>query len=118
MISALAIAGHLGLHRFPKSFRGDCPACGYPRSFTVRAGRLGRPLLFCANGCDYSSLTDAINRRIGGAWMPPQHAAPEVERLSRERKQQAALRLWNGARTAVETIAERYFAGRMLPGLA
>ncbi|MDT8277703.1 toprim domain-containing protein [Roseomonas mucosa] len=116
MISAPDLAARLRLKKFPRSWRGDCPACGYARAFSLRAGH-HRPLLYCANGCDRDTLGDAAARAAGGTWEPPTRDLA-AEASSRERKQAAARRLWSDAVPAAGTLADRYLAGRCLPDLA
>jgi putative DNA primase/helicase len=93
MTTAREIAGRLGLKRYYRSWRGDCPACGYRSVFSIREGRDQRPLLLCFNGCDRDHLNDAINRVMGGSWTPPDRPDAVDEASSSERKQAAALRL-------------------------
>ena len=116
MISAPDLAARLRLKKFPRSWRGDCPACGYARAFSLRAGH-HRPLLYCANGCDRDTLGDAAARAAGGTWEPPTRDLA-AEASSRERKRAAARRLWSDAVPAAGTLADRYLAGRCLPDLA
>jgi len=67
-ISARDLASRLNLAKYPRSWRGRCPACDYPGNvFSVREAKLGsRPRLYCANGCDRQDLDDAISRVIAG----------------------------------------------------
>ena len=60
MMTATDIARRLELRRFPRSWRGRCPACDYPGTFSVRAGRDERALLFCANCQDRDALPDLV----------------------------------------------------------
>ncbi len=113
-VTAHDIAGRLGLRRYPRSWRGDCPACAYPRSLSVREG----PRLFCANGCNHDALNDAMTRVMGGSWSPPERPGAEHDAAVRARKQDAALRLWRGSEPAPGTVVERYLRGRGLPDLA
>ena len=40
MIASVAdIASRLGLRKYPRSWRGRCPACDYKGTFSLRAGR-------------------------------------------------------------------------------
>jgi hypothetical protein len=65
MMVAADVAGRLGLKRYPRSWRGRCPACDYSGTFSVRARRDGRALLFCASCQDRDALTDAVMRATG-----------------------------------------------------
>lgn len=113
------LADRLHLKRHPRSFRGRCPCCDYPGStFSVREGKEGRPMLWCANGCDRDHIDDAVNRVMGGTWRPPERPTGQDEAKTRERKQAAAMRLWNGSEPARGTLADRYLSVRGLPGLA
>jgi putative DNA primase/helicase len=114
---AADVARRLGLHRYPRSWRGRCPACDYAGTFSVRAGRDGRALLFCANCQDRDALVEAVVRATG----QERQREPRDDRdlaASRQRKQDAALRLWRGSESATGTPADRYLTARGLPGLA
>jgi putative DNA primase/helicase len=117
-LSASDIASRLKLHRAARSYRGACPACGYPNAFSLRASKGDRISMFCANCGDRSAITDAVVRAVGGAWTPPAAATPADDAAARQRKQEAAARLWSGSAAAVGTIADAYLTGRALPGLA
>jgi putative DNA primase/helicase len=119
MITALDLATRLGLKRYPRTFRGRCPACDYPgATFSVREGRDGRVLLWCANGCNHDHLADAVKCIMGGSWTPLERPSAENEAAARERKQGAALGLWRGSTRGAGTIIELYLTARGLPGLA
>ena len=115
-MNATDVARRLGLRRYPRSWRGRCPACDYLGTFSVRAGRDGRALLFCASCPDRDVLVDAVARAIG---QEPQHKPrDDPSAVTRQRKQDAALRLWSGSEPATGTPADAYLAHRGLPGLA
>jgi phage/plasmid primase-like uncharacterized protein len=57
-------------------------------------------------------------RAVGGAWTPPTATTPADDAAARQRKQEAAARLWRGSAPAAGTIADTYLTGRALPGLA
>ena len=117
-ISARDLAQRLDLKKHPRSWRGRCPCCDYNGAvFSVRE-KQGRPLLFCANGCDREHLDDAINRVLGGAWKPPERPDAADEAKARERKQEAALRLWRGSEPVSGTLAARYLTLRGIGFLA
>ena len=98
MLTAADIARRLGLRRYSRSWRGRCPACDYPSTFSVRACRDGRTMLFCSSCQDRDALADAVLRATG-----QQHQSEvrdDLETAARQRKQDAALRLlaWIGIR--------------------
>lgn len=116
MLTAADIARRLGLRRYSRSWRGRCPACDYPSTFSVRAGRDGRTMLFCSSCQDRDALADAVLRATG-----QQHQSEvrdDLETAARQRKQAAALRLWRGSESATGTPADVYLTHRGLAGLA
>jgi len=118
MMTTADVAGRLGLRKRPRSWTGDCPACCYPRAFSLKASQ-GRTLAFCANGCTQETLSDTLARVTGGGWKAPERstdAAGDAER--RERATAAALRIWAGSTTALHSPADTYLTGRHLAGLA
>ena len=116
--SAADLASRLNLHRAARSYRGACPACGYPNAFSLRVGKDNRIGMFCANCGDRGAIADAVVRAVGGAWTPPAATTPADDTAARQRKQEAAACLWNGSTPAAGTIADAYLTGRALPGLA
>jgi putative DNA primase/helicase len=112
------LADRLGLKKHPRSWRGDCPACSYPRVFALRQGRGDRLQAFCANGCNRDELNDALQRVTNGTWIPAQTSAGKAVESARADKRGVAIRLWNGSCPASGTLADRYLTGRVLPGLA
>jgi phage/plasmid primase-like uncharacterized protein len=117
MMRATDIAARLGLKRYPRSWRGRCPACSYSATFSVRAGRDGRALLYCANCQDRDALADAAARATGQERRPEPRDDHDAHAV-RQRKQDAALKLWRGSEPATGTAADRYLAARGLTGLA
>ncbi len=117
MMIAADIALRLGLRRYPRSWRGHCPACDYPSTFAVRAGRDGRAILFCASCQDRDALADAVARATGQE-RQPESRDDRGAAAARQRRQDAALRLWRGSEPATGTLADRYLTARGLPGLA
>jgi putative DNA primase/helicase len=71
ILSAPEIPSRLGLKGYRRSYRGDCPACGYPGCFSLRQGKGDRIGLFCASCGDRDSITEAVRKAVGGAWTPP-----------------------------------------------
>ena len=116
-LTAAEVACRLGLRRYPRSWRGRCPACDYATTFSVRAGRDGRALLFCASCQDRDALVEAVARSTG---QERQAALPQDqdEAARRQRRQDSAFALWRGSQPAPGTPAERYLTARGLPGLA
>jgi hypothetical protein len=117
VIRATDVATHLGLTRYPRSWRGRCPCCEYAGStFSVRAARDGRAQLHYANGCDRDELVAAVARATGQP--PPAALVNGAGSASRERKQERALALWRGSEPPAGTLADRYLTARGLPDLA
>ena len=56
--TAADIASRLHLKRSGTSWRGPCPACGYPDSFSVCQGCNGRTLFYCASCQDRNAIAD------------------------------------------------------------
>jgi putative DNA primase/helicase len=117
MIYATDIATRLGLKRYTRSWRGRCPACDYPGTFSVRASTGGRALLFCASCQDRDALAAAVVRAAGQERQPDPSEKHDVA-AARQRKQAAALRLWRGSEPATGTSADVYLSRRGLAGLA
>ena len=112
-VTAPDIAMRLGLKRYPHSWRGRCPVCDYKgATFAVRAGRGNRPSLYCANGCSRDDLDRALQAVFAGNWQPPERPDAESEAEVRERKQAAALRIWNGADPVRITAAKLFLPHR------
>jgi putative DNA primase/helicase len=116
-MQATDIARRLGLRRYPRSWRGRCPACDYSGTFSVRAGRDGRALLFCASCQDRDALADAVARSTGQERQRDPRDDPDAK-ATRQRKQDAPLRLWRGSEPAAGTLADAYLTRRGLPRLA
>ena len=113
---AVDLAKRLDLVRYRRSWRGRCPACDYPGTFSLKAGRDGRALLFCASCQDREALADAAAQVMG----QPRHPAAAVagdKVAASQRKQEAALRLWRGSEPVAGTPAERYLTARAIPNL-
>ncbi len=117
-LSAADLADRLNLHRARGGYRGTCPACAYPDAFSLRPGKSDRIGLFCASCGDRESIVAAVRMAAGGAWTPPAAAAPADDAGTRQRKQDAARRLWSGSTPAAGTLVDRYLTCRALPGLA
>ena len=62
IITAAELADHLNPTRYRRSWRGRCPCRDYLGTFSVRAGRDGRALFYCASCQD----RDALNPMRGG----------------------------------------------------
>lgn len=109
---AADLAARFRLDKRPRSWGGDCPACGYPRAFAIKPGKGSRPMLFCANGCTRETLDAVARNALGGAWTPA--AAADGAKVARNRaeRQAASKRLWLGSTSCVGTAAALYLAGR------
>lgn len=120
LMSAQDIAGRFGLEKYPRSWRGTCPACDYSRVFSVKAGRDQRPVLYCANGCSKSELEDTLQRCFGEQWKPApaKEGDAENEAETRLRKSKQAVAIFNGSTALLaHDPAGRYLAHRGLPHL-
>jgi phage/plasmid primase-like uncharacterized protein len=117
MTTANAIAERFNLTRLRRSWRGRCPACDYPGTFSVREGNDGRALFHCANCQDRDALRDAVARATGQERQSDPRDDRDLRSI-RQRKQDAALRLWRGSEPAAGTLAAIYLAARGLPGLS
>ncbi len=112
------LAERFGLTKRPRSWAGDCPACGYARAFSIRVGKGSHPSLYCANGCSAKVLADEVGRAMGGDWTHRPPPDTSTEQAARERKQAAALRLLAGSATCgAADPAGRYLARRGLAHL-
>ncbi len=117
-MTAADIAARLGLDKRPRSWAGSCPACDYPRAFSLKDSN-GRALAYCANGCSQEALAEALRRVTGGSWKAPDRSNDKLsEAAERQSKITSALAIWTGSTTAVGTLADRYLASRALAGLA
>ena len=118
MMTAADIAGRLGLKKYPRSWRGNCPACDYARVFSMREKK-GKTVSFCANGCPQETLADALDRITGGNQKASEAATEDLDDSARrERATADALKIWAGSTTALHTLADLYVTRRALPGLA
>ncbi len=94
------------------------PGLDYPRAFSIRPGKGRRVRLYCANGCTFDQLADVLARVAGADWTPPTPPPDGQAEAARGAKQAAALRMWARSVPALGSLADRYLAGRALPGLA
>jgi putative DNA primase/helicase len=118
MMTAIDIAGRLGLQKYRRSWRGTCPACDYARTFSIRELK-GRTVSFCANGCGRDALADALARVTGADNKPAERATENQDDAARRAVATAdALKIWAGSTTAMHTLADAYLTRRTLPGLA
>ncbi len=117
-MSAADLADRLGLRKRPRSWSGDCPACQYPRAFSLRPGKDGHALVHCANGCGLDELAAVLERVGGSDWTPPNPPPNAQTVATRAGKQAAALRMWARSAGALSSLADRYLANRALRGLA
>ena len=105
----------LDLHKRPRSWGGDCPACSYSNAFSMKPGKNGGVRAFCANGCTHEVLDEALTRALGTDWTPPARL-PDVDiAAQRKGKQAAAARLFSGSTAVLPTDpAGLYLAQRGL----
>ena len=92
MIAPRDVADRLALKKYPRSWRGNCPSCGYPGSFALKEARSGA-LLFCSNGCD----REVLSKMVMGATAPAAPRYDEAADKSKATRTDAALRLWRGS---------------------
>ncbi len=110
------IARPLGLKRGARSFRGNCPSCGYPGAFAVKSDKHGTARLFCSNHCTAADLQSAVARVIGGeAALPAVQTRDDPEK--RARMIESARRCWTGSTALTGTLAEAYLLSRLLEHL-
>lgn len=110
---AADLAARLNLRRLPNgSWRGACPACAYPGTFSLRE-REGNTLWSCASCQDRDSLTQAVLAAADGLWQPPP-PCPQPQRggLSPARKTALAVAMWGEAVPLDGTPAEAYLRAR------
>ena len=117
-MNATDLAARLNLRRYPRSYRGDCPACAYHGAFAIKPRCDGSAMLFCSNGCTGADLAAEVARIEGGGTVQAERAGEADKQAERQRKQDAARRLWAGSEPAAGTLADTYLSGRALPGLA
>lgn len=105
----------LNLARRPRSWVGTCPACSYPRVFSLRLGRRGGVLAYCANGCTPHTLNDALTRVLNTDWMPVGRSLEQDIAKLRDSKREAAWRMFIGSTPVTVTDpAGLYLARRWL----
>ena len=97
VVSPRDIADRLALKKYPRSWRGDCPSCGYPRSFALKATRTGLASVFCSNGCEREALSETVEKVMGGELSPSKTKYDDTTIISKATRQEAALRLWGTA---------------------
>lgn len=109
------LAGRLDLFKRTRSWGGECPACHYRAAFSLKAGKHGRALAYCANGCTPEQLTAELARVLGTDWTPPDRPADADVAASRAGKQAAAGKLFRGSTPLTEADpAGLYLASRGL----
>lgn len=118
MLSARDVALRFGLKRHQRSWRGNCPNCGYAAgAFSVLEGKGGRPRMYCANGCSWEELRRLLADETGRFSDDNAQSSDDVP-VSRERRLERALAIWRSSEPAFGTLADRYLAARGLSGLA
>jgi phage/plasmid primase-like uncharacterized protein len=116
-MTAATIAARLNLRRYGRTWRGTCPACGYPSAFALTE-RDGRPLWWCGACRDNAAIGQAlkIENRGGASAKVAKAAKLSPARTGGDDPAAAAQRLWASARPITGTVAERYLAARGLSG--
>jgi hypothetical protein len=106
------IASALQLKRTgPSIWRGPCPCCGGRRRFQLRAGRTGKPLIWCWGGC---GSRDVIRKLISLGLWATSTAPPLPARLVHEATEwrRGLLLVFNDwLRLAKEALAAHFDAG-------
>jgi phage/plasmid primase-like uncharacterized protein len=117
MTAAASLAARLGLRRYGQTWRGTCPACGYPTAFSLEE-RGGKLLWWCGACRDNAAIGRALKiENRGGAYAKVAKAAKlSPARTGGDDPAAAAQRLWASARPITGTVAERYLAARGLSG--
>jgi phage/plasmid primase-like uncharacterized protein len=116
-MTAAEIAARLGLRRYGQTWRGTCPACGYPSAFSLTE-RAGRPLWWCGACRDNAAIGRALKiENRGGAYAKVAKAAKvPPARTGGDDPAAAAQRLWASGRPIEGTVAGQYLAARGLAG--
>jgi putative DNA primase/helicase len=86
--------------------RGDCPACGYPQSFTIRTGDTGKPVYWCASCRDQDALVEAMRGTHIDPLPESKAPPPAIDKVA------AARSIWNRAKRATGTLVETYLRHR------
>lgn len=111
MTSARELAQRLGLKRRGQEWRGRCPACDYPGALVLNEAQ-GKPLRWCANGCDRATLQAALADGVPAPSAAREPRSPGGAGADAADRTAIALRLWGAAKPARGTVAERYLASR------
>lgn len=116
METAIALAGLVGARRVgARAWLGDCPACHYPRAFSIR--ELDERTVFkCHAGCDYAAIVRALGYGPTLRKFPIVAAKPLWERRSQRSDllSESARRMWRSASAADGTLAETYLRARAI----
>jgi len=120
MQDAHDIATILNAGKSGSVYVADCPACGYPRAFSIRENN-GVALFKCHVGCSQPAVLNAL--RQYGATRTARLAAPSAIAKCRRRKivrdserASMARRLWSMGKVADGTLAETYLKSRGISG--
>jgi putative DNA primase/helicase len=111
---ATDVAAWFGLKRYPRSWRGGCPVCGYPDTFIVREGGDQQAWAHCFSCQDRAAIAAALTRGLKQERLYDRKVDLDV-RTNRLRNQEAALRLWHQSAPAPGTPADSYLKRRGLP---
>jgi phage/plasmid primase-like uncharacterized protein len=110
--SADELAGRLALKRHGHEFRGACPACGYPGTFSLTS-KDGCPVWRCHSCQDQKSTTAAVKAAMGNDWQPPSQAKRRKAEGTDTRSARAVA-IFDRAHPFPGSPADRYLAGRGL----
>lgn len=115
--TARDIAARLRLRQQGRSWRGDCPACGYRGTFSLTE-REGRSVWWCASCQNGAAIARALGFEHGGSAAAKRAnvANPHRRNDGGSDHRDAARRLWDKAGPIAGTTAERYLAARGLTG--
>ena len=110
-------AARLGLRATARreQWRGSCPACRYPSSFTMTVSR-GRLLVWCASCQDRKAVWRAVGPELPSSLLPPAQdlgtTAPPA--WNTHGRREFALALWERALPGPSTPVATYLASRCL----
>jgi putative DNA primase/helicase len=124
-MSVGAFVARFGLRRSAHDeWRGDCPHCGYEKSFTLTEVEDDRAIGWCAACQD----VNAVNALVAESWPARQSWSSSRAKYNSvisaatlrqgQMRKDAALRLWEASVPARGTIADNYLRGRGLDKLA
>ncbi len=99
-----------------RSWRGDCPACGYAGAFVLDV-RDGWPVGWCASCQDRAAIGRLVSGDLPGGWTSPSQKAAAQEEERAQHRRDDAVRLFDGGIAAFGTSAQRHLTRRGLPDM-